>query len=234
VQKGFETLTDPEKRRRYDSTLPFDDALPSKAEIINDDAFFAVFKASFAANSRFAIKKPCPSIGDINTDMAEVTKFYKYWDNFESWREFSQHHEHDPTEAEDRYQKRHMEKENKKVSAEYERKERARMIKLSELAYNLDPRIRKEREAKEAAKEAVKAGKRNHKADQRAAAEKIIKDKQQAIQDEKDAKAAKDKKEREERKIIQLAYKAKTKELIELCTEKLKGTKYDRFWVEAI
>ena len=52
--------------------------------------------------------------------------------------------------------------------------------------------------------------------------------------DEATAKADKEKREREERKQIQLAYKAKCKELIDLCTEKLKGTKYDRFWVESI
>jgi len=35
-----------------------------------------------------------------------------------------------------------MEKENKKIRDKYMKKERARLIKLCELAYKLDPRIK--------------------------------------------------------------------------------------------
>lgn len=34
--------------------------------------------------------------------------------------------------------------------------------------------------------------------------------------------------------MVDLKYKATVKELIELCNEKLAGTKYDKFWVESI
>ncbi len=74
--------------------------------------------------------------------MEQVKLFYKYWDNFEGWREFAQHHEHKPDEAQDRYERRWMENENKKVSKKYEKEERARMIKLAETAYQNDPRIK--------------------------------------------------------------------------------------------
>ena len=31
-----------------------------------------------------------------------------------------------------------------------------------------------------------------------------------------------------------LAFKAKAKELLELCNQKLQGTNYDRFWIESL
>jgi hypothetical protein len=37
----------------------------------------------------WALKRPCPLIGNKDTPIAEVKAFYKYWDNFESWREFA-------------------------------------------------------------------------------------------------------------------------------------------------
>lgn len=36
-----------------------------------------------------------------------------------------------------------MENENKKVRSKYDKKERQRLIKLAEMAYNNDPRIKK-------------------------------------------------------------------------------------------
>jgi len=170
IQDAYELLTDPAKKRRYDSTLPFDDALPSKTDVTTDASFFEVFTSAFNKNARFAKKKPCPSLGDLTTDMKDVNKFYKYWDNFESWREFNQYDEYDPTEAQDRYERRYMENENKKVRSVHERKERARLIKLSEMAYNCDPRIRLARESEEKEKLRKKDEKRNFKA---AAAQKL-------------------------------------------------------------
>jgi hypothetical protein len=38
-----------------------------------------------------------------------------------------------------------MENENRRLRAKYEKKERARLIKLVEMCYNNDPRIKKEK-----------------------------------------------------------------------------------------
>ena len=100
----------------------------------------------FNRNAMWAKKRPVPNLGDINTPIAEVKKFYKYWDNFESWREFSQYDEYDLNEAQDRYEKRWMDNEDKKLRSSHEKAERKRLIKLAEMCYNLDPRIRLERE----------------------------------------------------------------------------------------
>ena len=141
IQSSYETLLDPKKRVKYDSSLPFDDTIPVESEL-TDENFYETLSAIFNRNSRFSKKKPVPTIGDKETPMDQVYKFYKFWDNFDSWREFSQFAEYDVTEAQDRYERRYMEKENRKVTDKYMKKERARLIKLAEMAYNNDPRIK--------------------------------------------------------------------------------------------
>lgn len=143
IQLAYDTLSDHARRRRYDSTLPFDDSIPKEGEW-NDETFYTVFQTVFERNSMWALQKPIPTLGTADTPLAEVRAFYKYWDNFESWREFAQYDEYKPDEAQDRYERRYMENENKKIRAKYEKKERARLIKLAESCYNNDPRIKRE------------------------------------------------------------------------------------------
>lgn len=129
IQKAYETLSDEAKRRKYDSTLPFDESIPKK-EDINDATFYDLFSECFKLNARFAKKRPCPQLGNVDTPLEEVYKFYKYWGNFETWREFSQYDEYDPKDAGDRYERRWMENENKKIRAQYVKAERKRLIEL--------------------------------------------------------------------------------------------------------
>jgi DnaJ family protein C protein 2 len=98
IQLAYDTLTDPARRRRYDSTLPFDDSIPKQGDW-NDETFYEVFNEVFERNSMWALKRPVPKIGNHETPISEVKAFYKYWDNFESWREFAQYDEHKPEEA---------------------------------------------------------------------------------------------------------------------------------------
>jgi len=86
-------LADPAKRRKYDSTLPFDERIPAKD--IKPEDFFHEYSNCFALNSKFSELKPLPDFGDENTPMEEVRKFYKFWDGFKTWREFSQYDEYD-------------------------------------------------------------------------------------------------------------------------------------------
>jgi DnaJ family protein C protein 2 len=47
----------------------------------------------------FSKKSPLPRFGDGESTIEDVLKFYKFWDNFQSWREFSQFDEYDVREA---------------------------------------------------------------------------------------------------------------------------------------
>ena len=82
-------MIDPAKRKKYDSSLPFDDNIPKKADITEDKDFYTVFGKCFNNNARFSVNKPVPNLGDQNTPLTDVHKFYKFWDSFKTWREFS-------------------------------------------------------------------------------------------------------------------------------------------------
>ena len=71
-------MTDPQKRKKYDSSLPFDDKIPKESDLVDDETFFELFKKCFATNAKFAVVKPVPDMGDMNTPIADVYKFYKY------------------------------------------------------------------------------------------------------------------------------------------------------------
>lgn len=182
IVDAYETLMDPVKRRKYDSTMPFDDDLPEPGEF-TDETFFDVFAPVFNRNARFAKKKPQFNLGDMDTPIGEVRSFYKYWNNFETWREFSQYDEYNLEEANDRYERRYMENENKKERSKYDKEERKRLIKLAETAYNNDPRIKKLIAEEEAEKQRKKDAKREFKANehrQRELMEKEIADRRAA------------------------------------------------------
>lgn len=57
-----------------------------------------------------------------------------------------------------------MDNENKKLRSSHEKAERKRLIRLAESCYNLDPRIRKEREEEAAEKQRKKDDKKSFKA----------------------------------------------------------------------
>lgn len=46
IQNAYETLIDTTKRRRYDSSLPFDDNIPD-ADDVTDENFFELFNSVF-------------------------------------------------------------------------------------------------------------------------------------------------------------------------------------------
>lgn len=68
IQDAYETLSDPVKRKRYDSTLPFNDEIPREGDF-TDETFYECFAGVFNRNAMFAKKKPVPNIGDTDTPM---------------------------------------------------------------------------------------------------------------------------------------------------------------------
>lgn len=162
IQEAYETLSDPVKRKKYDSSLPFDEKIPEEGDFDEED-FYEVFGKCFTLNSMWSVKKPVPNLGDANSPMKDVKKFYKFWLDFKTWREFSQYDEYDLEEAHDRYERRYMENENKKGRKKYEKAERRRLGKLYEMAYNNDPRIQKELKEIEEEKQRIKQEQRDRK-----------------------------------------------------------------------
>lgn len=166
IQEAFAVLTNDDKRRAYDSQLPFDETIPNedkvraKMEEKGPVRFFKYFDPVFKRNARFAVKKPVPELGNMDTPLSSVRKFYEYWIRFESWRDFTGvDAEHKPDDAGSREEKRWMQKENAKIAVKKKQKEMERIIALVTLAQKMDPRLVAEKEAKKNAKEAEKNAK---------------------------------------------------------------------------
>lgn len=233
IQEAYETLMDPAKRKKYDSSLPFDERIPEPGSWTADN-FFEVFSKAFNHNSLWSKKKPCPNFGDASTPINEVKAFYKFWDNFQSWREFSQYDEYDVNEAQDRYEKRYMEAENRRARKEHVMAERKRLIKLTETAYNADPRIQNELRQIEEEKQRKKQEKWEYKQREKQAGieleRKLAEEKMAAEKAEQERVKAEEEAKKERARV----FKAKVKDLIELCQAKLPGTRYDKFWVQTI
>jgi DnaJ family protein C protein 2 len=148
IQEAFEVLNDDRTRRMYDSTLPFDDTIPSEKDVANDSTFFELFAPAFARNERWSTRRPVPSLGSMESSREAVEKFYDFWFNkFETWRDFSHHDEYDLSHAESRDEKRWMEVQNARIRKKKLSEENARIRKLVELAEKLDPRVKKFRHA---------------------------------------------------------------------------------------
>lgn len=156
ITKAYEILGGA-KRRSYDSVDPFfDDSLPTNSEIKKD--FYETFSKYFKLNSRWSEKKNVPLLGNSETSRENVEKFYSFWYNFESWREFSYLDEEEKEKGQDRDERRWIEKQNKVARQKRKKEEMARIRSLVDLAYNSDPRIaqfkRDEKDRKLAQKQA--------------------------------------------------------------------------------
>ncbi|KAL0842699.1 hypothetical protein Bca101_015944 [Brassica carinata] len=160
IQEAYEVLMDKTKRRIFDSTDEFDDAVPSDCA---PKDFFKVFGPAFKRNARWSVNPRVPDLGDENTPVKEVDKYYNFWYAFKSWREFPEEEEHDLEEAESREEKRWMERENARKTQKARKEEYARIRTLVDNAYKKDPRIVKRKEEEKAKKQAKKDEKVNAK-----------------------------------------------------------------------
>lgn len=155
IKEAYETLLDPEKRKKYDSTIEFDDTIPDDKDFETKE-FFKSFGPVFLKNSIWSKRKPVPKIGDMSTPLDKVKKFYSFWFRFETWRDYSVEGEYNLDEASCRYEKRQMVKENKKMKSSLLKEEKTRLINLVQLAYRHDPRIKEEEEKEKKKKEMIK------------------------------------------------------------------------------
>lgn len=209
ITKAYETLGNTLKRRSYDSVDPeFDDTLPTDSETEKD--FYGVLGNQFKINARWSEKKKVPLLGDENSDRAHVEKFYDFWYDFQSWREYSYLDEEEKEKGQHREERRWIDKQNKVIRAKRKKEEMSRIRSLVDLAYNNDPRIVKFKREDKEKKLAVKRAKQDAAQAAKAEEERLLKEAQiakqkadqaeqkriEAIQKEKEAQKRLMKKER--------------------------------------
>ena len=67
----------------------------------------------FEANGRWSTRNPVPRLGTDATSREVLDRFYKFWYDFESWREYSYLDEEDKEKGSDRDERRWIEKNNR-------------------------------------------------------------------------------------------------------------------------
>jgi len=156
----MEILTDPVKRRQYDSVDEAADREPPSKKA--KGSFYRLWGPVFEAEARFSKIQPVPKLGGDKSTKEEVEEFYDFWYNFDSWRTFEYLDEDVPDDNENRDQKRYIERKNKAQRAKRKTEDTARLRKLVDDCLNVDPRIAKfkqdekaQRSAKRLAREAA-------------------------------------------------------------------------------
>jgi len=220
ITRAFEVLGGGgAKRKSYDSVDPkFDDDVPDSFG--KGDDFYETFVDVFARNSRWSTVKPVPELGKTGSSIDDVNRFYSFWFEFDSWREFSYLDEEEKEKGENREERRWIELQNKSQRKEKKKEEMTRIRRLVELAYENDPRIKKYREdekkRKEAEKEARKAEKKaKYEEEERKRKEaeeeaRLVKEKEE---EEKRTKAEAEKREKEAHKKALKKEKSKLRTL---------------------
>lgn len=210
LSNAMATLSDPQKRRAYDSkelARDIDDSIPADKRPPDDDAFFQIWKPVLERNARWAVAQPMPGLGDKNTPIEEVLEMYDKWFNFESWRDFTLDLEDafDLDEASCREERRWMERQNKKNVERLQRDETRRINDMIERCHKWDPRIIG---YKEQLKNAKKAGKQAKYAERAAAEEAARKKAEEEAEERRKAEAEQAEKKKIEKEQKEAAKKA--------------------------
>ncbi|KAF9361649.1 hypothetical protein BGX26_000601 [Mortierella sp. AD094] len=220
LQKAYEILSDPVKRRQYDSVDPIPEESYSALKEGADLPFVDAWRPVFEREARFSVKdrKEIPGIGSMESTKEEVEAFYGFWYSFESWRTFEYLDKEEGDGPENRDDKRYLEKKNKAERAKLKKEDISRLRKIVDTAFALDPRMaafkEQDREAKETKKKErqEQAQKAKLNAEREAALAKEIqeeKESQERIkrEEERKEKEAKKKAIRKEKKNIKTLIK---------------------------
>ena len=222
ITKAFENLGTSNKRRAFDSVDPlFDDDIPDQIKEGSSKDFFSTFAPVFEENARWSVRRNVKKLGSMDASRDEVDKFYKFWYDFESWREYSYLDEEDKEKGSDREERRWIEKNNKLQRAEKKKEEMKRIRKLVDNAYNCDPRIAKFKEEDREEKAAKKRAKQEAARQRKEAEEKERKEAEEKAKKEQEAKdqAEKEKREKEkaEKEALKKALKNERKQFKNTC-----------------
>ncbi|KTW31195.1 zuotin [Pneumocystis jirovecii RU7] len=207
IQKAMEILSDPIKRRQYDSIDEKANVFPpSKKETVN---FYEQWGKVFESEARFSNQHPVPTLGDEHSSKKDVEEFYNFWYNFDSWRSFEYLDKDTPDDSYNRNNKRYQEHKNRAERAKRKTEDTARLRRLIDDCLSLDPRIKKFRQEEKAAKAAKK---HEHKINMQKTPEKTDKEEQEKKGKEEAAKELQ--KEEKKAKEIQKKTMKKTKKII--------------------
>lgn len=154
IQKAFEVMMDPVKRRQYDSVDTNADVVPPPAKSKYD--FFEAWGPVFASEARFSKKQPVPLLGTLESSKEEVDAFYAFWGKFDSWKTFEFKDEDVPDDTANRDHKRYIERKNVSNRKKLKQEDNKRIIDLVERAYSEDPRIKLFKDAAKKEKERKK------------------------------------------------------------------------------
>ncbi|KAH7882906.1 DnaJ domain-containing protein [Phlebopus sp. FC_14] len=167
IQKAFDVLTNPERRRQFDSVDPYYLALEEDAPTAADlkgkaddyDFFSKQFAPVYENEARFSKKTPVPMLGSYEDSKETVEAFYDFWYNFDSWRSFEYLDKEVNEGSDSRDDKRYTEKKNKSERARRKKEDTARLRNLVDLTLSLDPRIKRIKKEEKEVREAKKKNK---------------------------------------------------------------------------
>ncbi|CAG5019900.1 unnamed protein product [Parnassius apollo] len=217
ITKAYETLGTPNKRKSYDSIDPmFDDSIPTSAEI-KKEGFFKAFAKYFEMNARWSEKRNVPLLGDDKSSRENVERFYAFWYEFESWREFSYLDEEEKEKGADREERRWIEKQNKAARAKLKKEEMARIRSLVDLAYANDPRIQRFKQEDKDKKLAAKRARQDAVQAKKAEEERLMKEALLAKQKAEEAEKARLEAARAEREQMKKNLRKERKSFRDLC-----------------
>lgn len=152
IQKATEVLSDPTKRRQFDSVDENADVEPPSKKEAQGSKFYKLWGKVFESEGRFSKNQPVPKLGDDKSTKEDVETFYNFWYNFDSWRSFEYQDEDVPDDTESRDQRRHIEKKNLNARKKKKTEDSARLRHLVDDCLATDERIKKFRQQEYAQK----------------------------------------------------------------------------------
>ncbi|VDO01417.1 unnamed protein product [Rodentolepis nana] len=155
ITQAFEILGNPSKRFAYDSVDPFLPNIEITKEDIEKD-FFGILHNFIMEKSRWSKHQPVPFLGHRQSPMEQVNRFYDFWENYDTTKDFSFLDEEDLEKAEDRDHRRYLDRLNKAERQKRRNEELKKVHQIIDLARSLDPRIIAAEKAAKDAKEARK------------------------------------------------------------------------------
>lgn len=216
ITMAYETLGTFNKRRSYDSVDPeFDDSLPSTSDLKKD--FYKTFSYYFDLNSRWSENPKVPKLGGPDARREDVERFYSFWYDFKSWREYSYEDQEDKEKCTDRDERRYVDKANKAERLKKKKDEMSRIRTLVDLAYSNDPRIAKFKQEDKERKLAAKRAKQTAAQQRKEEEERILREAQLAKEKAEAAEKARIEAKRQEREAQKKALKKERKQLRDFC-----------------